>query len=101
MADHYFEPYAETSCSKPGCGLHPKAHIQPPALDGQTICVSREVLIEFVRSIAEYDRYLSFTCPPTGADNELFGLKFDSQVLTNIEHSAREIYDLLKKDHEL
>jgi hypothetical protein len=100
MADHYFRGL-EGECLD--CGLRPAAHPHPPALDGQTICVSREVLIEFVRSIAEYDRYLAFAEPPAAYDGEveLYGLRFDHQVMTDIERSAREIYDLLKKDHEL
>jgi hypothetical protein len=100
MADHVFRGL-EAECLD--CGLGPAAHPLPPALDGQSSRVPREELIEFVRSIAEYDRYMAFEVLKGATDSEaqLHGLKFDHEVLEAIERLANKLYNKLKEGHEL
>jgi hypothetical protein len=88
MADHYFEPNPAAECER--CEHTVAAHPVPPALDGQTI---RAEVIEFIRSIAEHDRFIAFRELADADDEqaELHALQFDSEVLRDIEAKAKAL----------
>lgn len=52
-------------------------------------------LVEFVRSIAHSEYYINYVELPSGSsdrDQELHGLRFDSEINREIEVRARELY---------
>lgn len=50
-------------------------------------------MVEFIRSIAEYDRYIAYNELPNATDEEqeLHAYKFDAEVLRLIETRAKEL----------
>lgn len=56
----------------------------------------REQMAEFIRSIAEHDRYIAYNELPnaTYEEQELHAYKFDAEVLRLIEARAKELTEL-------